>query len=507
MPGPRPTVLALAAAAFLLVPGCADDDTSGPDTTSPSRPVATSAAPDDPTTSPPASSVPPEDEDPAVLADGDAWSDCGAGVECATLAVPIDHDDPDGATLDLAVVRVPASGGDDDRLGVIAVNPGGPGGSGVDLLLSGFALPDDLAERFDLVSWDPRGVGASEPVRCGGEPLDRWITTDPSPDDAAEMDDLEAAARALAEECGAVDGDLLDHLSTTDTVEDLDLLRAALGEEQLSYLGLSYGTFIGQLYLDAHPDRVRAMVLDGVVDSAADLAAMAEAQAGGFEDALGRFDAWCGEVGCPADPIETFEALSVEVEEQPVESSLGPVGPAELQIGTAAALYSSDAWPLLADALDQAASGDATQLADLAFGYYASAHFPAYAAVICSDFRPPDLAGFHELADHLATYEHFGIGLAYELLPCAFWPAPAIREPAGVEAPRGAPTVLLVGSVGDAATPITGARAVAERLDGRLLEVDSDSHTAFSGNGCVQDWATAYFVDGDLPPPGTGCPG
>jgi pimeloyl-ACP methyl ester carboxylesterase len=492
----------VAAIAVITAVGCTSDDDASPFdqlTATSNEPATTPTTEDRSGTSAP---EPTEPQDEAL-----EWEDCGASLECATLTVPLDYDDPDGPTTELAVIRRPAED-PDNRIGTIAVNPGEPGGSGVELLDSGFTLGGELDERFDLVSWDPRGVGGSQRVTCGGEVLDDWLHTDPSPDDDAETDDLHQAAEVLADQCEAVDGDFLAHVSTADAAEDLDRLRAALGEEQIGYLGLSYGTFIGQVYLEAHPDRLRAMVLDGVMDPADPLASLADAQAGGFEDAFDRMAEWCDSSGeCATDdPQGVYDELAERVESAPLELVDGEFGPAELQVGTEAALYSPVYWSTLADGLVEALDGDARTLQSFVDGYYGSSSFTAYAAVVCLDFAPPDSEGFDDLADTMAdAHPRFGVGLAYELLPCGYWSVPPEREPASIESPAGAPPVLSIATTHDPATPIAEAIDVAGRLDGELLRYEGDGHVAIHEDPCVDGWIEEYFVDLTLPPADTTC--
>lgn len=491
----------LVVAGLLSSPACADDDSASPfDTITTPSSDATSTT--DASTDPPTSTT--TDAAPAAELE---WEDCGFEVECATLTVPLDYADPDGPTVELALARRPADR-PDERVGAILVNPGGPGGSGVSLITDGFTAGGELDSRFDLVSWDPRGVGASTPVECGGATLEDWLGTDPAPDDGGEVDALHAAAEALADECADVDGSLLGHVSTLDTVEDLDRIREALREDQISYLGLSYGTFIGQLYLEAHPDRVRAMVLDGVMDPADPLPDLADAQAGGFEEAFAEMADWCADDDDCAvdDPVAAYEELADRVEEAPIPGGGRDIGPAELQVGTEAALYSSAAWPDLAAGLADALEGDGEILGFFVDGYYSSASFTAYAAVVCLDFGPPDLAGFDDLAVELEErHPHFGAGLGYELLPCAYWPVPPVRTPAPVTSPDGAPPVLSIGGLRDPATPIAEAIDVASRLDGELLRFDSDGHVAIHESDCIDGWIESYFLDLTLPPPDTVC--
>jgi pimeloyl-ACP methyl ester carboxylesterase len=499
-------LVALTLAAGLVVAGCTSGDaeslppTTGVDPTA-DRPVGSPTTIAEPTTS-----VEPS----AFVPDPVRWTSCSDGVgdvECATLVVPLDHDRPDGETIELALARRPAAD-PARRLGVLAVNPGGPGGSGVDLLLGGFGVGGEVDERFDLVSWDPRGVGDSTAVTCGDRRLDEWLDADPSPDDAQEWTALDEAAEALADECEEDDGPLLPYVGTDATVADLDLIRAALGEEQLSYLGLSYGTLIGLLYLEAHPERVRTMALDGIVDPAAALPEHARAQTEGFEAALVAMADWCSTERCAVpDVLAAYDDVADRVEQAPIPADpYPPLGPAQLPIAAAAALYDADSWSYLADGLADAQEGDGRLLASLADAYFSGASFTAYAAVICSDFGPPDRAGFERLADELgADFPRFGPSLAHELLPCAYWPAPPARTPRPVEVPTDTAPVLLVAGRRDPATPLEHAEAVAAQVPSRLLVVDMDGHIALGSNACATDWITRHLLDATLPPADTTC--
>lgn len=498
----------VALAGWLCIGGCGlvDDEVRPPASTTPAstsaEPVATT---DLPPVTPPTTGAPSVFEPEPVR-----WGACTGGdgsVECAILTVPLDHADPAGETIELALARRPADDAE-QRLGVLAVNPGGPGGSGVDLLVNGFGLGGEIDERFDLVSWDPRGVGASTAITCGGDALDAWLSADPSPDDPQELGALEDAADALAAGCDEADGDLLAHVSTEATVEDLDLIRAALGEDQLSYLGLSYGTLIGLLYLEAHPDRVRTMALDGVMDPAAALPEHARAQAEGFESALAEMADWCATGRCAVpDVLAAYDEVAARVERSPIPAGpYPPVGPAELTIAAAAALYDSGSWDDLAAGLAEALSGDASLLASYRDAYFAGASFTAYTAVICSDLGAPDRAGFDRLADDLgADLPRFGPSLAYELLPCAYWPTPPVRTPRAVHVSPETRPILLVGGTGDPATPLRHAEAAAEQVPSQLLVVDMDSHVALGSNECATGWISAHLLDGSLPPPGARC--
>ncbi len=234
------------------------------------------------------------------------WDDCGVDVECATLAVPLDYAEPDGETIDLALARRLASG---DRIGSLLVNVGGPGAPGVPVIENADAyVTPELLERFDLVAWDPRGVGLSAEIDCGDN-FDSFYAVDHSPDDEAEVEENFAASRAFAEGCTERSAELLPHVSSRTTVQDMDAIRTALGEEKLSYLGFSYGTYLGALYADRYPERVRALVLDGAVDPSLTYEEVSHDQAMGFDSALDAFLDDCAANDCGfggSDPHEAF---------------------------------------------------------------------------------------------------------------------------------------------------------------------------------------------------------
>ena len=281
-------VLTLIAAACASTSGGGDtDERAGPGTGEPA--TEATVAPD--TTTAGTGQAPNEPGQPTVsprptpVLEPLQWSACGTGIECAELRVPLDHADPTGTTIGLALARRPARD-PDQRIGALLVNPGGPGASGVNLAISLNSLDGAILDRFDIVGWDPRGVRRSEALGCNDDLLD-FYRLDPSPDSPDEADELNRAAAAAASACELAAGDRLAHLTTDDTVADLDLIRRALGEDQISYLGYSYGTLIGLRYAEAHGSRVRAMVLDGVFDPTQPLTEWLTDQALAAEDVPG----------------------------------------------------------------------------------------------------------------------------------------------------------------------------------------------------------------------------
>jgi pimeloyl-ACP methyl ester carboxylesterase len=490
----------------LLGVGCAQEG-AAPTTTLPAPSAATSP----PRTDAPGTTTADAAPGTAPASDGPVtpieWSPCGARRECANYPVPVDHDDPDGPTIELAVIRRPATGA--DRIGSLFMNPGGPGGSGVDYVRAS-GLDPTLNEYFDIVSWDPRGVGASEPISCdaGVDPIRRL---DWDPDDEAEQAQLDDAAEEIADDCARAFGRRLEQIATDDTVRDLDLLRRAVGDDQLSYLGFSYGTAIGLRYAELFPDHVRAMVLDGVVDPTQDLEELLTGQAVAFETAIDEaFTSCAASATCPlADPAATYDRVRAELEVTPllVDGS-DPVGPTSLAYAAISAAYDASGPSAFITALAAADQGDGTLLRQLSDRYWSSTSYTEYAAVVCTDNPHPEGADdFRAMADRMAAVApRFGAAVANEMVACAFWDAPVTGTPGRVTA-EGAPPILVVGNTGDSATPFAAAERVADDLEsGVLLTHRGNGHTSFNSDACVKDVVRAYLVDLVVPEPGTECP-
>lgn len=461
------------------------------------------------------------------------WGACAGGsdgseVECATLVVPLDYLDPDGATLDIAVNRISTTGGS-TRVGSLIVNPGGPGGSGLDYASQPDVVSQFIREGFDVVGFDPRGVGASSPLRCLDDAaLDEFLAIDQSPDDAAELDALDDTAAAFAAACEAEHGDLLAFLGTVDVARDLDVLREVLGDEQLHYLGKSYGTFIGALYAEQYPQNVGRLVLDGAVDPAEPTLDQSLAQAAGFEQALVAFAEDClnytEEGGCPfagesvEAGVEIVADLLAEADSDPLPSSTGrPLTQSLAVLGVAVTLYDSEfGWPLLRQALTDALDGNGDTLLLLSDiytdrsedGTYTSNGNEVIYAVNCLDDGPPGTrADAESNADEFTDESpRFGPFLAYGGLPCTHWPAPPTFTPHPIAA-EGAAPILVVGTTRDPATPYEAAERLAEQLSsGVLLTYRGDGHTAYQrGNICIDEAVDAYLLDGVVPDEGTRC--
>jgi pimeloyl-ACP methyl ester carboxylesterase len=474
------------------------------------------------------------------------WGDCDTfgvstddlprSARCADLAVPVDYAKPGGDVAAVAVIKIPATG---RKLGSLVMNPGGPGGSGVDLAAwFGPELPRALRDRFDIVGFDPRGVGHSRPaIACvSNAEFDAWRAdrhagfppggnsgTDYTPDGVAKF---EAGERRYVQSCVERTGvDFLAAVGTSNVVKDLDALREALGDEQLTYLGYSYGTQLGASFAEAYPDRVRAMVLDGAVNPAAGGMQWMLDQAAGFQLAFDDYAADCAR--SPSCPLGKDPAKAVQVYHDLVDPLLDEPAPTadprgltydDAITGTVDALYHPQTWTTLTDGLRAVKQGrDADDLLGLADEYlgrdeqgdYANS-LDAYTAVTCADYPypkdEPAWATYDQRFREVSPFQVFGDFTGYAPRGiCAFWPVPATREPHQVSA-HGLPTVLVISTTRDPATPHQDGIALANQLGARLLTFEGTQHTAsFGGVSCVDDAATVYLIGLTLPPNGLVC--
>lgn len=453
-----------------------------------------------------------------------AWHSCSDGFQCATLQVPEDYAKPGGARLRLAVIRLRATG---DRVGSLVLNPGGPGGSGVEYTRAARSvLSPDLLKRFDSVGFDPRGVGASSPVRClTGKQMDAYLNGDPTPDDSADIAALKRNARAMADGCERRDGALLKHVSTADSARDMDILRAALGDEKLTYLGKSYGTYLGALYAQRFPTHVRALVLDGAVDPRATGMRMVQGQADGFRTALRAFVADCEKhADCPvggstpqagvADIARRLKAL--DAKPLRVSGTSRKLTEGLATYGVLSALYDKGTWSYLEDGLRELRAGNGRTLlamADSLSGRQPNGTYnnstDAMNAIGCIDQPwPRGESPYKKAADQAAKQSPpFGAELVWTSLPCAYWPVASPTSPPEIHA-AGAPPILVVGTTRDPATPLPWAKSLASQLSsGVLLTRDGDGHTAYMmGNSCVDSAVDTYLIDDRPPKPNTRCP-
>ncbi|RMI36133.1 alpha/beta hydrolase [Streptomyces triticirhizae] len=527
--GAVPLALALA----LLVGGCSGS--SG--TAEPWSPPGTTEAAPSPSPAPANEELPPLPE--RFTGQTLDWSECpapsplqGAGRppgdpwRCAALTVPLDYAEPEGETIDLALIRAPATDRD-ERIGSLVFNFGGPGGSGVASLPRSAERYAELAERFDLVSFDPRGVGESAGVVCrDDEAIDAAAQDAMGPPRTPEEErEFLAANRDYAIACTERNGELLGQVGTVNAARDLDLLRQVLGEERLHYFGVSYGTKLGAVYAHLFPERVGRTVLDAVVDPTRDQVERLLLQTEGFQLALDNYLEDCGRApDCPVGGageeghealVELFEAAR----EEPLPTESGRRLTQDLAVtGVLASLYSRASWGYLTDALREAREegrGDMLlRAAEQYNGRDAEGRYrnlsSANTAVNCADFASrPTLETVHEQMDTFVDASPvFGEHLVWGLLSCANWPVNGERDQPRVEA-EGAGPILLLATTGDPATPRIGAERMRQALGpgvGVLLTYEGEGHGAFSGGDpCVTAAVASHLLDGDPPGDGTVC--
>jgi pimeloyl-ACP methyl ester carboxylesterase len=460
------------------------------------------------------------------------WKQCGRGFDCATMRVPVSYSEPNGPTLGINVVRLPASG---DRIGSLVVNPGGPGASGIDYAMAAQVIVSpEVLSHFDLVGFDPRGVGSSTPIHCfTGPDLDALIGADGTPDDAADLAALEDAARIVREGCAQGSPDLVGHLNTEDAARDLNQLRIALGENTLNFLGKSYGTFLGATYADLFPTYVGRFVLDGALPPDIDGDEIALGQAQGFEDALRQFMADClTRADCPfTGDVEAamtqLGAFIAGLETQPLPGR--PNEPDRLlteALGTYAILmdlYSANQWPDLRVALRAGLAGNGSpmmeqldaRLGRSPDGTYADNSMDAFYAYTCTDrtmtTNPSELAVLANewsfgTAGQPAPAPLLGTYFAYANVACADWPYVGSTQAHEIHAADAAP-ILVVSTLHDPATPYEWGVRLAEQLDhARLVSYDGNGHTAYrKGSECVDAVVDAYLINGTVPMADVSC--
>ncbi|SEF36248.1 alpha/beta hydrolase fold [Amycolatopsis pretoriensis] len=439
-----------------------------------------------------------------------AWTPCGEALDCAHLSVPLDYAAPDGPAIAVGLLRHKAT---KQRIGSLVVNPGGPGGQGTSTAaaLAKTAAAAPLLERFDLVGFDPRGVGTSEPrLNCRSDAevdADRAadVESDMSPEGVKKQLAETTAYGAKCAEGTKYGKEFLANVGTRDVVRDLDVLRAALGDEKLTYLGYSYGTQIGAAYAEAYPRNVRALLLDGAVDPAQGLVDSLVTQAAGFQDALNEFGRWCA---CPtAGTTEAFRRLVRPLITKPLPAGTRKLSFEDAITGTFAALYSRGDWPALKAALAQVASGNGRTLLAFADDYYQrdrdghySGALDAYFAVRCTDHtRVTDRGTIDRAHEKMLAGAPFlagGTPDTSELDICSTWPVP----PTSTEhtpRPAGLPKPLVISTTHDPATPYQQGVDLAKDLGGTLLTYEGVQHTVFlQGNQCVDRAGVAYLIGG-----------
>jgi pimeloyl-ACP methyl ester carboxylesterase len=448
---------------------------------------------------------------------GDGRAAPGPGWQCGTMKAPLDYAKPAGKTIDIALIRQKSTGRD-ARIGSLVFNFGGPGGSGVSLLPSFADLYGTLRDRYDLVSFDPRGVAASEGVRCRSDKqLQAAESVDLTPDTPAEKKAYFKEAADFGAGCARAAGPLLSHLSTADTARDMDLLRQVLGDSRLYYFGISYGTELGGVYAHLFPGNAGRLVLDAVVDPTADSMAQEKNQTLGFQRALDNYLKSTGQD--PRQGTQQIAALLKRLDAKPLPAAGSRKLTQSLAIaGITVTLYSRRTWPELTQGLRAAEDGDGTQLLRLADSYNErspAGHYGtqshAQRAISCRDSkqRPTPAQAEKELSEFRAISPVFGELLAWDSAGwCHDWPVPGLDDTPDVSA-AGAPPVLVVGNTGDPATPYEGARKMADELGkgvGVELTWKGQGHGAYgSGSSCVDSTVNTYLLDGRAPQDGKVC--
>ncbi|WAZ23985.1 alpha/beta hydrolase [Streptomyces cinnabarinus] len=456
---------------------------------------------------------------PSPLPNGDEW-------QCATMKAPLDWSEPKGDTIGLALIRAEASGDKSERIGSLLFNFGGPGGSGVTTLP---AFGEDYAAlrtRYDLVSFDPRGVGRSAPVKCeNDQQLDAFFQQDATPDDAAERTELLDSTKEFNAACEKNSEKMLPRVRTTDAARDMDLMRQVLGDDKLHYFGISYGTELGGVYAHLFPERVGRAVFDAVVDPTQNPEQGSLGQARGFQRALDNFAEDCTSKieDCPIgdsaqDVKDRIAALLAELDRKPLPG----IFPRDLTQtaatnGIAQALYSQDFWEYLTEGLQQAYDGDGRilmLLSDSMNGRSENGEYSnitaANVSINCADDKPRYTAEFVEsrLPEFRAASELFGDFLAWGMVSCTDWAVDGAADHPDVSAPGSAP-ILVVGNTGDPATPYEGARRMVQALGegvGVELTYRGQGHGAYdSKNKCVQNAVNGYLLTGKVPTAGTVC--
>lgn len=447
-----------------------------------------------------------------------SWQSCHGTYQCATLYVPVDYGKPDGEKIGVAMIRLPATD-QLHRIGSLLTDPGGPGGSGIDFVLGATrGRMDAYRQRFDIVGFDPRGAGQSHPVRClDAAGTEKFLELDQDPDDPAERQALLDANQKYDAACQAGGAGLLPHLAAEVVALDMEEMRVALGDTKLTYMGLSYGSLLGETYAGLFPTRVRAIDLDGVVDPNLGLDGFIHDQAVAYDDALNRFLAACTTSACSFNSDgqgrQKLLDITVSIDRRPIAVGSRSIGPGGLAYAVAEGVTSPANWNSLSDALILGGRGDGSEL--LAFfdayaqrspdGSYSNL-FDIYNAVICTDRPAPTIQTLDSLASDLRTAApYFGVSSVYEALPCLYWPVPATGSPHAVRA-HGSPPILVVGGTHDPATPYIWAKAVASELEnGVLLTREGDGHVSFGRTACIDDAVAAYLIDLKLPAAGTVC--
>jgi pimeloyl-ACP methyl ester carboxylesterase len=483
--------------AFLVLVGCGSNSSSNPATTISTGPYV-------PT--------------------GFNWKACDDSastttVQCSTLQVPFDYNNPSAGTFTLYVKLLPAAN-PTLRIGSMMVNPGGPGFGGSSLADdASYYFSTDITDHFDIIAWDPRGTGKSTPAVNCVDDYDEYFGIDSPPDSPEENQALIDASQAFNDECMANSGEILPYISTQASATDIDSIRQALGEDKISYFGFSYGSELGATWATLFPQTVRAAVFDGAVDPQATSSQEGMAQAGGFEGQLTTFLAACSENSTCAfynggKAEAAFDSLLFALDAKPlvVSKDRTPVTQGVAFTAVAQAMYSDSNWPQLEQALADAQQGDGSGLLQLYDDYYQRKEdgsygneLEAFLAISCLD--DPGSTSIKDVEDAVPDYvavaprlgANFGYGYS-----CALWPVkPAIKiDVTG----KGAGPIVVIGTTGDPATPLESTRKMAAALEqGFLLVVEANKHTGYGANECINTAVDSYLIDLTVPVNDTIC--
>ncbi|RJQ81162.1 alpha/beta hydrolase [Pseudonocardiaceae bacterium YIM PH 21723] len=447
------------------------------------------------------------------------------GLRCARLTVPQDYADPAGKTITLGLLRKAAAGG--DRIGSLLMNPGGPGGSGMVAAAGQASLISntELATRFDLVGFDPRGIGASEPkIKClsdserDAERRDLDLDTSPEGVRETEQENQDYVAKCV-EHTGK---DFLANVGSRDVAKDMDIMRSALGDQKLTYLGYSYGTRIGTAYAEQFPQNVRALILDGAVAPSNDPITELVNQNAGFQKAFTEFATWCAAQsscalgGDPAQATKRYREIVTPLIEKPLQFDGRTFSYTDAQTALVQALYAKDYWTVANTGLADLKKGNPGKLLVMADQYYsrdAKGHYStqndAFTAIRCVDdprvTDPAQLLEADKRAREAAPFLDDGGAPAAVRDYCAFWPVPNTSQPHQPNVP-GLPSTLVISTTGDPATPYQAGVDLAAALKARLLTYTGTQHTIFlQGNKCVDDLGSQYLIDLKLPAQGAKC--
>lgn len=449
------------------------------------------------------------------------WTSCNKTMQCTKATAPLDWAHPDAGTIQLALIRQPAKG---KKLGSLLVNPGGPGGSGYDFVKDSinYATDATLQRNFDVVGFDPRGVGRSSAVKCyDAKQMDAYLydITPGTPGSAPWIADQTSSSVAFADACKANTGALLAHVDTISAAKDLDLLRAVLGDKKLNYLGYSYGTYLGATYAQLFPGKTGRLVLDGALDPAASNFDVTKVQSEGFESALRAYlkDCLANNKKCPftgtvASGMATIGKLLTAVQASPIRNSDGrELGANTLLTAIIYPLYDATAWNYLSEMFTSVMQGDVSYAFQLADGYngrdtttgqYQDNSTEAFMAINCLDYTYNDDPAVmrQQAAELAAAAPVIGPYMAYGDIGCANWPYKSTVTRGPIHADGSAP-ILVVGTTNDPATPYVWAQNLAKELQhGHLITYHGQGHTAYNkSNSCVNDAVDNFFVKGIVP--------